>query len=288
MSIKLSIIIPVYNSEKFIGRCLDSLINQTLKDIEIICAFDYSTDNTEEILDKYAKNDSRIKIIKKEKEGLSLARNRGLEMAQGEYIGFVDADDYVELDFFERLYNSAKKHDCEIAVADFIRRYPKKDRIRLNITEEKVYKKAEDKYSICKTHREGCVWNKIYRKSLLDRINLRFIPNMVYEDRDFTAKALFYSNKMVTVPNTYYIYFVNKKSLVRGKQSAKLIADDIKSRQLLLQFIKDKNIKVQDGLYRAEKSRFKIFGKTLYTIRESINSEYIYLFGKIHIFTYKR
>lgn len=288
MNIKVSIIIPIYNSEKYLERCLDSIINQTLEEIEIICVYDISTDRTEEILNKYAISDKRIKVIKKEKEGISIARNIGLDIAKGEYIGFVDSDDYVESDYYKKLYNAAKKLDCEIAVADFIRQYPNKNKIRLNITEEKVYENPEDKYSICKTHREGCVWNKIYRKSLLDRINLRFIPNMVYEDRDFTAKALFYSNKMVTVPNTYYIYFVNKKSLVRGKQSAKLIADDIKSRQLLLQFIKDNNIKVQDGLYRAEKNRFNILGKTLFTIRESIASEYLYLFGKICILSYKK
>ena len=211
-----------------------------------------------------------------------------MSVAQGEYIGFVDSDDWVDLDFFEKLYNAAKKYDCDIACADFIRQRPKKQKIRLNITEEKVYTKPEDKYLACKTYREGCVWNKIYKTTFLKGINLEFIPKMYYEDRDFTARALYYSNKLVTVPKTYYYYFVNEKSIV--KKGGNKLQDEhyILARRQVLDFIKEKNINVPDGLYRAEKSRFKIFGKTLFSIRESINTEYILLFGKINIFKYKK
>ena len=102
---KISVIIPVYNVEKYLPKCLDSLINQTLSDIEIICINDCSTDNSLEILEEYASKDERIKIIDlKENQGAAAARNKGLEIAKGEYLGFVDPDDYVDLNFYEELY----------------------------------------------------------------------------------------------------------------------------------------------------------------------------------------
>lgn len=287
---KISVIVPVYNTAQYLERCLDSLLRQTLSDIEIICIDDGSNDNSLEVLEKIKKSNptSNLQIIKLENQGVSRARNAGMKVAQGEYIGFVDSDDWIDLDFFEKLYNTAKKYDADIACTDFIREHPKARKIRLNITEEKVYTTPESKFLVCKTHREGCIWNKIYRTELLRGIKLEFIPDMYYEDRDFTTRALYYANKLVTVPNTYYHYFVNPKSIV--KKGGNKFQDEhyILSRRQVLDFIKEKNINVPDGLYKAEKSRFKIFGKTLFSIRESINTEYVLLFGKINIFKYKK
>lgn len=108
--VKLSIIIPAFNTEKYLPKCLDSVVNQTLKDIEIICIDNNSTDNTLNIFNEYAKNDSRIKIISNnENKGAASSRNLGLDIASGEYIGFVDSDDFIELEMFEKLYEVAKK-----------------------------------------------------------------------------------------------------------------------------------------------------------------------------------
>jgi len=288
MEIKVSIVVPVYNVEKYLERCLDSLINQTLKEIEIICVNDGSKDNSDKILEKYSQKDNRIKIINQENSGLSAARNTGMNYVKGEYIGFVDSDDWVDIDFYEKLYNAAKKNDCDIAVADFIRQHPKKQKRRLNITEEKVYETAEEKYLICKTYREGCVWNKIYKTEFLKNIDLKFVVGMYYEDRDFTARSLYFSKKLVTVPGTYYRYFVNPKSIVKFGGNKKQGEHYILVRQQVLQFIKEHNINVPDGLYKAEKSKCKIFGKTLFSIKESTKSEYIFLFGKINIFKHKK
>lgn len=281
---KVSVIVPVYNVEKYLKRCLDSLINQTLSDIDIICINDGSKDSSLQILEQYAQKDSRIVIYNQENSGLSVARNTGLEHASGEYIGFVDSDDWVDLDFYEKLYNSAKNNNADIAVADFIREHPNKKPKRLKLKEEKIYTTPEDKFMICKVHREGCVWNKIYRTEFIKSINLKFVPKMYYEDRDFTIRSLYFSKKLVTTPNTYYRYFVNPKSIVNKRQN--YIQDEhyILVRQQVLQFIREHNIKVPDGLYKAEIYRYKLFGKTLFTIKESINSKYIFLFGKIQIF----
>ena len=284
----VSVIVPVYNVEKYLRRCLDSIINQTLKDIEIICVNDGSKDSSLDILKEYSQKDSRVKIIDQENAGLSAARNSGMEIASGEYIGYVDSDDWVDLNFFEKLYNAAKKHDADIAVADFVRQHSKKKKIRLNITEEKVYETPEEKYLVCKTYREGCVWNKIYRNDFLKSINLKFVPGMYYEDRDFTARSLYFSKKLVTVPGTYYDYFVNPKSIVKFGRNEKQDEHYVLVRQQVLQFIKEHNINVPDGLYKAEKYKYQIFGKTLFSIKESLYTEYFFLFGKINLFKYKK
>ena len=285
--VKVSVVVPVYNVYKYLTRCLDALVNQTLSDIEIICVNDGSTDNSAEILKEFADKDKRIIVINQENAGLSVARNTGMAQAKGEYIGFVDSDDWVDLDFFEKLYNAAKNNDCDIAVADFVREHPNKKPKRLNITEEKIFETPEDKYMVCKTYREGCVWNKIYRNEFLKSINLQFVPGMYYEDRDFTARSLYYSKKLVTVPNTYYRYFVNPKSIVKKGINKVQNEHYILVRQQVLQFIKEHNIKVPDGLYKAEIYRFKLFNKTLFTIKESLYSKYLFLFGKICIFRKK-
>lgn len=283
----VSVIVPVYNVEKYLSRCLDSLINQTLEDIEIICVNDGSKDSSPKILEEYAKKDKRIIVLNQENAGLSVARNNGMDNANGEYIGFVDSDDWVDLDFFEKLYTSAVKNSADVAAADFVREHPTKKKIRLGFSAEQVYEKPEDKYLICKTYREGCVWNKIYKTEFLKSINLKFVPGMYYEDRDFTARSLYFSKRLVTVPNTYYRYFVNPKSIVKKGINKVQNEHYILVRQQVLNFIKEHNINVPDGVYKAEVYRFKIFGKALFTIKESIHSKYIFLFGKINIFKYK-
>ena len=183
---KISVIIPVYNCEKFIEKCLQSLVNQTLTDIEIILVNDGSTDNSQKIIEKFS--DTRIKLINKKNGGQSSARNVGLDVANGEYIGFIDSDDWVDSDFFEKLYNTAKKYNADIAMTDFIRIGPTKYKKRLNISEEKIYEKIENKIKIANALKEGCIWNKIYKKEILT--GLKFNEGMYFEDGPFTIRAL--------------------------------------------------------------------------------------------------
>ena len=119
--IKVSIIVPVYNTEKYLPKCLSSLISQSLPEIEIITIDDGSTDNSYQILLEYAQKDSRIKVLQQENSKQGAARNRGVEIAQGEYIGFVDSDDWIDSDFFEKLYNAAVEKSSDIAVASILK-----------------------------------------------------------------------------------------------------------------------------------------------------------------------
>ena len=125
---KVSVIVPVYNVEEYLERCLDSLVNQTLKDIEIIIVNDGSTDGSKEIIQKYLNKYKNIVYLEKENGGLSSARNYGIPYAKGEYIGFVDSDDYVELTMYEKMYNKAIEEKSDMVECDFIWEYPNKKR----------------------------------------------------------------------------------------------------------------------------------------------------------------
>lgn len=272
---KLSIIIPVYNCELYIERCLESLLNQTLQDLEIILVDDGSKDKSLELIKKFS--DNRIKIFSQTNQGQSKARNTGLDIATGEYIGFVDADDWVDLNFYEKLYNAAKNNNADIAMADFIRKGKNKHKIRLHLIEEKVYTSIEDKIKVSNALKEGCIWNKIYKHEILN--NLSFNEGMYFEDGPFTLRALFNSNRLATVTGTFYYYFENTKSTVKTMNHKKQ-NDKIKSRQEMLQFMKANNIQIEDKSFWAVQKKYKFL-----TVMESIKSKKYLLFNVLPIWS---
>lgn len=199
---KVSIIVPVYNVEKYIAKCLDSLVNQTLSDIEVIVVNDGSPDNSQTIIDDYvAKYPDIIKSYTKENGGQGSARNYGLKKATGEYIGYVDSDDYVRKDMFETLYNKATQEKLDIVICGNYVVYENltKKKIELNnyVLEDKHDNAFFGKLGVC---------NKIYKKSLVQK--LAFRSKKWYEDLDFTVKALSSAKKVdyVDEPLYYYLY----------------------------------------------------------------------------------
>ena len=158
---KVSVIIPVFNTEKYIKKCLESLINQTLIDIEIIVVNDGSTDSTMEIVEFYQKKDSRIKILNQTNQKQGTARNNGLKIATGDYIGFVDSDDWIDLNYYEKLYNAALKYDFDIALATNVRTDNKKIKKRLDIKKVELATEMQAKIDICKQAKNPCPTNKI-------------------------------------------------------------------------------------------------------------------------------
>ena len=139
-NILVSVIVPIHNSEKYLRACLDSLINQSLKEIEIICINDGSTDKSELILDEYKSKDKRIIVINQNNSGQSSARNKGIKIAQGEYIGFVDSDDFIDLNYYEKLYNYAHYNDAEIAVSGIIRFHKFRKKFHLKFEQSSITK----------------------------------------------------------------------------------------------------------------------------------------------------
>lgn len=163
---KVSTIVPVYNAEKYISKCLDSLINQTLKDIEIICVDDYSTDNSLAILQDYASKDSRIKIIAFEtKQNAAIARNKGLEVATGEFLGFVDSDDYIDLDFYEKLYHKAKETDADIVKAETL---------IINLDGKQKKSDINEQIAQNKMNFVSEWWSAIYKHSMIKERKVQF------------------------------------------------------------------------------------------------------------------
>ncbi|MBR1735149.1 MAG: glycosyltransferase [Alphaproteobacteria bacterium] len=283
-TIKISVIVPIYNVEKYIRRCLDSIINQTFHELEIICVNDGSTDKSEEILIEYKKKDSRIKIINQENSGLSAARNSGLKIAQGEYVGFVDSDDWIDLDFFEKLYSAAKTCDADAACAEIKRTHASGKIItKLKFEKLQVLTSVYEKYSYNKIPKMCYVWNKIYKKSELDRQNLSFKEGVMFEDIYFTPKFLYFSKKIVIVPDVYYNYWANNKSISRDMRDKNQI-DLISARKSLIKFSREHHIIFDEKFYIKNKTTYKIFGITILRIHEWETIRKYYLFGLVPFF----
>lgn len=204
--ILVSVIVPCYNVEKYIEKGLSSLINQTLKDIEIIVINDGSNDNTLKILNEFRKNDKRIKIIDKKNEGVSAARNIGLKEAKGKYICFMDSDDRLEKDFLEKMYNKISENDYDMVACDTYAIYPnKKKYIKSNINDNQDEKKLMiDAYTV--------IWNKIYKKEIIKDI---YFDNSISfcEDVLFLYEVYLKVKKIGSIHEPLYNYLQREKSL---------------------------------------------------------------------------
>lgn len=277
---KVSIIVPVYNVEKYLRKCLDSLINQTLKNIEIICINDGSTDKSLEILEEYKNRDSRIILLNQENSGQSIARNNGIKKATGEYIGFVDPDDWVDLDYYEKLYNTANTNDADIAVGGIIRVTGIKKKKFLNFEKETITDNTNLKFELCDVPEKSYVCNKIYKTQKLKEINLKFEEGRIFEDCIFTPQALLFLGKMVTVPNIYYYYLRRGNSTVK-QRSEKANADNVYAHKKANDFIKEHNIDISS--HEPKTYRFKIFGVTIFKIRQKGKKKQYALFNIIKI-----
>lgn len=204
--VKTSVIIPVYNVEKYLPKCLDSVINQTLKDIEIICINDESPDNCDKILEEYSKKDSRIIVLNQKNSGQGSARNRGLEIAKGKYIQFLDSDDFYEPNCCEEMYDLMEKHkDMDVACFDtniIYDAYEDKKEGDANYFKMHFRGKTKVKPSMAHQLVDVNCWNKIFRKTFIDDNNLRFPEKLHYEDVGFF---------WFWITRTNYIYFYHKK-----------------------------------------------------------------------------
>lgn len=220
MKAKLSVIIPVYNTEKYIGRCLNSIINQSLLDLEIIVVNDASPDNSDSVIQSYL-NDKRIKYFKlNQNYGLGHARNVGLNIATGEYITFIDSDDWIDLDAYHNMVASIERNDADIAICGIKNEYSNSSlsTIRHNYSIENVISSEMALSLLCKTvsnnyYISSVVWNKIYRSSLIDK--LKFLDNSFWEDDIFTFIVLTLARNVVLVPGIHCHYFNRTNSITR-------------------------------------------------------------------------
>jgi glycosyltransferase involved in cell wall biosynthesis len=283
---KVSIIVPVYNTEKYLARCLDSLIGQTLDDIEIICVNDGSTDKSQDILEKYKKRDGRIRVITNSKTGIGYSRNVGIELATGEFIGFVDSDDFLDENFYEVLYSLAKKTGSEIVCSSIIRENLAESQLLIEYECEKTVCDAKDKFELVGLPQYCFVWNKIYSKDLISKNSLRFEDNMLYEDMIFTPKAVLKANSVTSAPSIKYHYWKRKNSAIKN-DTDKARSDKLIAHQFLQDICRENSIDITFKADLEYKCDYNFFGIKILKLYKYKATKRYYLFGIIPVLTVK-
>ena len=230
---KISIIVPVYNTERYLKECIDSLINQTLEDIEIIIINDGSTDDSDKIIKEY--DDKRIKYINKSNEGIGKTRNLGIEISIGEYLSFIDSDDYISLDFCEKMYKKAIKDNCDLVICDYFEVREKIESIKFKTFIDASLK--ENPQILNSINLGPC--NKIYKNSLFIDNNNRFEENLKYEDAPFVCKMLKSAKRIGKIDEclTYYVIHNNSQTTIRDNK----IFDIIKISDIIVKTFQNEN-----------------------------------------------
>ena len=239
----ISVIIPVYKVEKYLKRCVNSVINQTYKNLEIILVDDGSPDNCGKICDEYAKKDNRIKVIHKENGGAASSRNKGLDIATGRYICFVDSDDYVEKGFIERLHALVTDNDADIAQCGYCETFDGEAKFVYSDEEisifcgeemiEKLYSDGEQQIATV------VLWTKIYKREIFNEY--RLLEGIMYEDEALMPKLLYSAKKVVVSKDRLYAYFMSQNSVMRTPFSMKKL-DYITALEHRIKFYKEKKM----------------------------------------------
>ena len=259
---KISVIIPVYNVEKYLKRCLDSVINQTYKNLEIILVDDGSTDNSGKICDEYAEKDKRIIVIHKENGGLSDARNKGLDICTGDYIGFIDSDDWVTKNYFEILLEKITCDCSDISCCSYLRT---KKYIENFYSNEEKYVKEYYGYDILKIFLEkdlvsACV--KLFKKEIFE--DLRFPIGKINEDIATIFIAFSKAIKIVYVNQQLYFYYKNTESITKSKFTSKNL-DLVKAYEEVVILSKKYPENIQRlADFRLKKAYFSLLGVIAY------------------------
>lgn len=302
----ISVVIPVYNAEKFLHICLEYLVHQTYPNLEFIIVDDGSTDNTPKIYKNYAKHDKRFKIIRQDNSGPANARNNGLAHASGEYIHFHDSDDFVEQDYYEKIFEAIKLSNADIICGEVKETgymFPVFDRVHILTT-------IEEKITVPKANLFHVVWRYVYKRSFLEKHGLKYPTNMfIGEDTIFMNKTTYYAKSIATAPGARYHCVSmptslgkNAKQIMRGRQNGvtkehvkysefmqqsgmKQILDDIAHGKLIKQtkFELCKIPIVTMKYYSNDSMKFCMLGIPLFTRRKTHNRIQIFICG-IYLF----
>lgn len=258
----ISIIVPIYNVEKYINKCVDSIINQTYKNLEIILVDDGSPDNCPQICDEYAKKDNRIKIIHKENGGLSSARNAGLDIMTGKYVTFIDSDDYYEPEAIEILYNCIKDSKVQISVMKFLKVY-ETDSINKktnNINTVQYINSIDYLKFLCEKKISESVWDKLFDIEILK--NKRFEIGRLNEDFIFLSKLLILNNVKISLIDFYGYNYYSRANSITSNGYGKSLIDSVKNGFELLELAKKE--KPETELYFARFILYQI--RTIFII----------------------
>lgn len=293
MTPKVSVIVPAYNAEPFLAKCLDSIINQQFIDTEVIVINDGSTDSTNDIILDYMKKDSRVKGFKQPNKGLGATRNIGIKLAKGKYVYFIDADDWIAKDFLLKLYQKANINDADIAMGNIVRALPDGDGFIyvdfVKVDKQVVSIDALEKYRLTDIPRRNYVVNKLYNRQALIDNDLWFEEGVAFEDILWSTKVTYLLDKLVTVRGANYYYRYNTISLMIG-DSEKGYEDYHRAQQKALKFRQSIDLPIENIQHYewTTKTRYKLFGKTVLLIETYMNDKLYYLLGKWLIAVKKR
>lgn len=235
---KVSVIVPIYNVEKYLEKCINSLLSQTLEDIQIILVNDGSKDNSGNIAREYEKNNkNRIIYVEKENGGLSDARNHGLKYATGDFVAFLDSDDYIEKNAYEEMYNKAIEENADYVECDFIWEFPNK----IRVDKQYPYKNKKEMLSFVRV----VAWNKLIKRQLITDNNLEFPKGLRYEDVEFTYKLIPFVNKFAYVDKPF-IHYVQREGSIANVQNERT-AEIFTVLDNVIEFYKKNNIYEEYG-----------------------------------------
>ncbi len=230
---KVSVIVPIYNVEKYLEKCINSLLSQTLEDIQIILVNDGSKDNSGNIAKEYEQNNkNRVIYVEKENGGLSDARNYGLKYATGDFIAFLDSDDYIEKNAYEEMYNKAIEENADYVECDFIWEFPNK----IRVDKQYPYKNKKEMLSFVRV----VAWNKLIKRQLITDNNLEFPKGLRYEDVEFTYKLIPFINKFTYVDKPF-IHYVQREGSIANVQNERT-AEIFTVLDNVIEFYKKNNI----------------------------------------------
>lgn len=230
---KVSVIVPIYNVEKYLEKCINSLLSQTLEDIQIILVNDGSKDNSGNIAKECEKNNkNRIIYVEKENGGLSDARNYGLKYATGDFVAFLDSDDYIEKNAYEEMYNKAIEENADYVECDFIWEFPNK----IRVDKQYPYKNKKEMLSFVRV----VAWNKLIKRQLITDNNLEFPKGLRYEDVEFTYKLIPFINKFAYVDKPF-IHYVQREGSIANVQNERT-AEIFTVLDNVIEFYKKNNI----------------------------------------------
>ena len=258
----ISVIVPVYKVEQYLVRCVDSIINQTYKNIEVILIDDGSPDNCGSICDRYALEDKRIRAIHKENGGLSDARNAGLAIARGEYIAFVDSDDWIESNYLLRMYETIIETQSDICECGILKTIGEEVHRKNNDMVPVVYRTAEAlKRLICDNTFHQYVWNKLYHRDVVG--DIRFPKGKINEDEFWTYQVFGNAQKIAKIPDVLYYYFQRPNSIMGTTYSVKRL-DAIEAKVQRQLYIKEKFPELE------EIAKLNLFGSCVYAGQMSL------------------
>ena len=286
MSPKVSILIPVYNTAELLPRCLESVTRQTLHDIEIICVDDGSTDLSADVLEQWAGEDARIKVLRQSNGRQGKARNEAMKIACGEYIGMVDSDDYIPEDYFEKLYRAATERSADIAVCGIYKEKKTGGRTVISFAETRVWEQVEDKLTVCHCPPEFHPVNKLYRRAFLEEAGLRFAEGVQYEDVMFVMRALCESRRLVTVPDVTYRYVLNRASTVKSRATSAKQLQKYEAHRAMVAYARENNISIPVKYQYITVYHYSIAGVCLYKIKEYGNKRMLRLFDAFTIWSW--